>query len=189
MPHNLSHLTRINVIGTSGSGKTTFSRRLAEALNHPLIEMDRLYWGPNWRQPSDDELFRKVADALSGDSWILDGNYTRTIPIKWERVQLVVLLEYSFLRTIFRVTKRAIKRAITGEELWPNTGNRESFRKAFLSKDSIILWAIRSYGHAKDRFASYSADPNYRHVTFVRLASRREEDAFFNRAFANRPNS
>jgi hypothetical protein len=48
--------------------------------------MDAVFWGPNWHWPGDEEFFTKLKNELSRDAWILDGNYTRTIPIKWENV-------------------------------------------------------------------------------------------------------
>ena len=47
---------RINVIGTSGSGKSSFSKRLAEKLDVPYIELDALHWKPNWTKSTDEEL-------------------------------------------------------------------------------------------------------------------------------------
>ncbi len=39
---------KLNVVGTSGSGKSTFSKALAEKLAIEHIEMDQIFWGPNW---------------------------------------------------------------------------------------------------------------------------------------------
>ena len=89
----LCRCQRINVVGTSGSGKSTFARQLSEALNLPCYEMDRLFWKPDWQSSPDDEMFQKVRDVTSQLSWVLDGNYTRTIPIKWQNVQLVIWLD------------------------------------------------------------------------------------------------
>ena len=36
------------MIGRSGAGKTTVALRLAEALDLPVVHLDRLYWGPGW---------------------------------------------------------------------------------------------------------------------------------------------
>jgi gluconate kinase len=41
----------------SGSGKTTFSRQLAAALDAPYIEMDALFWKPEWTESTDPELY------------------------------------------------------------------------------------------------------------------------------------
>lgn len=114
--------------------------------------MDAVFWGPNWSWSSDEELFAKLKNELSGDTWILDGNYTQTIPIKWENVQMVIWLDYPFQRTVFQAIKRTVQRSLTQEELWTDTGNKESFRKSFLSKDSIILWTIKTYRKVREKY-------------------------------------
>ena len=73
--------TRFNVVGCSGSGKSTFARKLAKQLGCPCVELDALFWGPNWTESTDNALFQKLDTQLTGDSWVVDGNYTRTIPI------------------------------------------------------------------------------------------------------------
>jgi adenylate kinase family enzyme len=75
-------MKKINVIGTTGSGKSTFSKALANRIDCPYIQMDQLFWKPNWVEPSDDEFIPKVKSAVSGASWVLDGNYSRTNDIK-----------------------------------------------------------------------------------------------------------
>lgn len=83
---------KINIIGTSGSGKSTLCQQLSLLLNVPSIELDSLYWLANWQGSSDDELNQKLAATLDKavSGWILDGNYTRTQPIKWKEVDMVV---------------------------------------------------------------------------------------------------
>jgi hypothetical protein len=58
--------------------------------------MDELFWGPNWSEPGDEAFFPKVERALSGESWVLAGNYSRTRHIKWRRAELVVYLDLPF---------------------------------------------------------------------------------------------
>ena len=167
----LSRFERINVVGTSGCGKSTFARELAEVLNLPCFEMDQLFWKADWQQSSDDELFQKVDDVASRPRWILDGNYTQTIPVKWKQVQLVIWLDMSFVRTVLQVTKRTIHRSLTQQELWPGTGNRESLRNSFLSKDSVIWWAITTHRNIRDHYRSMMSSPEYAHIHFIRLTS------------------
>lgn len=168
---DLRCVERINVIGTSGSGKSTFARRLAGILDLPYVEMDRLYWGPNWSEPSDAEFLPRVETATAADRWVLDGNYSRTTPIKWRRVQLVVWLDLSFPRTVSRVIGRCLRRSWSGTELWPGTGNVETLAKSFLSRDSIILWAITSYRRNRARYGRLFTSGEYPAVHFIRLRS------------------
>ena len=172
-----TEILRINVVGTSGSGKSTFCQRLSKILSIPHIEMDAVFWGPNWHWPSDEEFFAKLKKELNQDAWILDGNYTRTIPLKWERVQLVIWLDYSFRRTLFQAIKRALVRSLSKQELWAGTGNRESLKRMF-SKDSIILWTIKTHKKVRVKYERLMTDEAYSHIEFVRLRSPEEAEDF-----------
>ncbi|WPC72270.1 shikimate kinase [Vibrio porteresiae] len=172
------NIRKINIIGTSGSGKSTFGRQLAAKLDIPYVEMDALYWKPNWQEPSDEEFFANLEKALQQDSWILDGNYNRTAPIKFAYVQSVIWIDYSFVRTLYQAVKRAIVRSISQQEIWANTGNKESFRKTFFSKDSIILWTLKTFKNNRVRYQALLNDPNYSHIHFVRLKSPTQAKAF-----------
>lgn len=177
-PLLLHSISKINVIGTSGAGKSTFAKKLSSILNASYIEMDKIFWGPNWKWPSDEEFFQKLRNALSEPRWVLDGNYTRTVPIKWEKIEVVIWLDYSFSRTLFQAIKRAIKRSWTQEEIWEGTGNRESFRKSFFSKDSIIWWTITTHGNTRQKYESYMSDQKFSHIKFIRLKNHSDAQKF-----------
>src|SRR4051812_15248546 len=85
---------RIVVIGTSGSGKTTLARRLAAKLGSPHVEIDALNWGPNWTAATAEQLRAKVEQALAGDGWVVDGNYSRVRSYIWSRATTLVWLDY-----------------------------------------------------------------------------------------------
>jgi len=106
--------------------------------------MDAIFWGPGWSSPEDQVLFARLSKALEGENWVLDGNYSRTLAIKWDRVQAVIWLDFNLTRTLYQAVTRAIPRLFSQEELWPGTGNRESL-KMLLSKDSIVLWTIKTH--------------------------------------------
>ena len=162
-------MKRINVIGTTGSGKSTVSRALAERLGYPYIQMDALFWKPNWIESSDDEFLPKVADAVSRDVWVLDGNYSRTADIKLEKVDTVIWLDYSYARTLFQLLRRTICRAVSRQALWENTANRESFRRSFLSKKSILVWFFKNFKRNRLRYLDLINSPQYAHINFIHL--------------------
>ncbi|MDX9956374.1 MAG: AAA family ATPase [Anaerolineae bacterium] len=162
-------MQRINVIGTSGSGKTTMACRLAQRLGVPHIEMDALFWGPNWT-PVPEEVFRqRVVEALSGPAWTIDGNYRRLRTSVWERADTVVWLDYPLAVIMTQLMTRTLRRSLKGEELW--NGNRESLSKTFFSRDSILLWALQTYRRRRREYPVLFAQPEYAHLTFIRLCS------------------
>lgn len=169
---------KINVVGTSGVGKSTLARRLAQALSVPYLEMDTLYWRPNWQGTPDDELFEKIRLATDAPGWVLDGNYNRSRPVKWRDVDMVVWVDYSFWRTLRQAVCRAASRALRHQELWPGTGNRESFRRSFASRDSIILWTLKTWRQNRERYLRDMSDPQWQHIRFIRLQNQRETNAF-----------
>ncbi len=169
---------RINVVGTSGSGKSTVAQRLARQLGLPCIEMDALFWRPGWQESDDPSFFARLQRALAQPGWVLDGNYQRTAALKWRDVQMIVWIDYSFVRTFHQAVSRALRRAFSGEELWPGTGNRETLRRAILSRNSILLWTLKNYRSNRRRYTEVFADPRLAHVQRVRLRSPANVETF-----------
>lgn len=160
---------RVSVVGTTGSGKTATARQLAGHLGVPHVELDALQWGPDWT-PAGEHVFReRVIEAARGDAWVIDGNYSRVRNIVWSRAQTVVWLDYGFLVVMWQLAGRTVRRVIKREELWQ--GNRETFRKSFLSRDSILLWALQTYRRRRRDYPALLRRPEYAHLAAVRLRS------------------
>lgn len=163
---------RINVIGTSGSGKTTLARQLAERLGCAHIELDALNWEPNWTMAPTDVFRQRVTDALSGECWTVDGNYSRTRDLIWARADMVVWLDYSLPRIYWQLTRRTFRRVFSREELW--NGNRERFWVQFTSRDSIFYWVWTTYKRRRREYPVLLVKEENRHLTAVILKSPRQ---------------
>lgn len=169
---------RISVIGTSGSGKTTFAQRLAQRLGVPHVELDSIHWGPNWT-PLPLEIFReRVAEALKGDAWACDGNYSKVRDIVWRRADTVVWLDYPMPLVMARVIRRTLRRTLTREELW--SGNQERFWEAFFGRDSIVRWALTTYNRRRREYPVLFSQPEYAHLQVIRLPSPRAARTWLN---------
>src|SRR5579884_1415629 len=123
---------RVVVVGCSGSGKSTFGRRLSEAAGIPRHELDAFTWMPGWRPlhlEEPDEFFRRVSEAAAGEAWVMDGNYTKSREAHWTRATAIVWLDTPKWRAMVQVFWRSLTRAVSKKELWPGSGNREEFRK------------------------------------------------------------
>lgn len=164
---------RIVVIGTSGCGKTVLARHLAHSLACPYVELDELFWGPRWMPKPEEEFRRLVEAATRMPRWVVDGNYGRVRDILWPRATTIVWLNYSFHRVLLRSLRRTLARMITREPFWH--GNKESFRHTFLSRESILLWVIRTFHRRRKELAGVRASGKYSHLSWVEL--RRPADA------------
>lgn len=102
-------MKKVLVIGSSGAGKSTFSRTLGEATGLPVIHLDKLYWSPNWVEPPKDEWAQTVQAALRGTEWILDGNYSGTLEMRLKECDTVIFLDLPRLLCIYRIVKRFLK--------------------------------------------------------------------------------
>ena len=169
-------MKRINVVGTSASGKSTFSKALAQKLGLSYIELDDLFWLDDWVE-STDELFlekiQKEMDRAVG-GYVIDGNYdTRSHVIKWKEIDAVIWLDLPFHLNLYRSLKRALHRALTQQKLWNNSNNRESF-KSMLSRDSIIWWMIKTHKKNQHKYLQMMQSNEYAHILWIRLCSRSE---------------
>ena len=167
---------RINVIGTSGSGKSTFSERIAKKLNIPYIELDALFWNANWTESTDEEFFPKIQKAVVEEDWVLDGNYSRTQDIKWQRVQMVVFLDLPFRIVLYRIVSRSLIRGYKGQELW--AGNKESIWKHLFTRESMIWWVMKTFHKNRKRYTSLFDRMKNSKIQFVRLRSKKEVEDF-----------
>src|SRR5436309_2489392 len=98
-------MQRIVVVGTSGSGKSTLAHQLGSLLNIPSVECDALFWGPDWTPTPFPVLHKRLTNALSGDTWVVDGNYRTMHDLTWERADTIVWLDYSLWVVMTRVIR------------------------------------------------------------------------------------
>ena len=81
------------VIGCSGSGKTTFAEKLRDRTGMPLYYLDAVWHKPDRTHISRAEFDERLAEILSQDTWIIDGNYSRTVEIRIQACDTVFLFD------------------------------------------------------------------------------------------------
>ncbi len=102
-------MQKILVIGSGGAGKTTFATQLGELLKLTVIHLDKLYWRPSWVEPPKEEWAATVDALISGDAWIMDGNYSGTLARRLTACDAVVFLDLPPLVCVWRVLKRVLQ--------------------------------------------------------------------------------
>ena len=164
-------MQRIIVVGSQGSGKTRLSLALGKKLGLPVIHLDVLYWRPGWK-PSDTEDFRaRVAEAIEGEGWVIDGSFAGlAMDLTLARADQLIVIERSRWLTVWRV-------------LWRSAFQRHGQRTDLPEGcPEMFDWSVvkQSWRYNIDRrprveaeVAKYGA-----HVPVVRLRTDREIAAF-----------
>lgn len=85
---------KVIVIGCPGAGKSTFARKLRDAAKLPLFYLDVLWHRPDQTNVSRDEFDVCVDEIIKRDTWIIDGNYLRTLETRLAACDTVFFMDY-----------------------------------------------------------------------------------------------
>jgi|GEM_PF-122870 len=162
-----SPLRRVIVVGVTGAGKTTFAQQLGKRLGMPAIELDALHWEPNWTMATLEDFRERVQQALAGERWVVDGNYSKVRDVIWAQADTLVWLDLPLPLILWRLLRRSVRRVVSQEELW--NGNRETFRGQFLSRDSLFLWALKTHARGRKTYPQLLQQPEYNHLRVLRF--------------------
>lgn len=165
-------LLRVCVVGTSCAGKTTFARQLAAALDSPYIEIDALHWKADWQGRPPEEFRALVQEAAAQRRWGIDGNYGSVRDLIWSRASAVIWLDYPFRLAFYPALSRTLRRALTRERLYSN--NTESLGKAFLSRDSILLWVLSTFRARRRRYQALVRSGEFPSIRYCVIRRPRE---------------
>ena len=101
-------MERIVIIGCPGSGKSTLARALGEKLNLTVVHLDRLWWTTGWKNVSMEEFDARLEKALALDSWIIDGNYSRTMDARLAKCDTIIWLDFDRWSCLWGMFQRVV---------------------------------------------------------------------------------
>ncbi|MGE0725377.1 MAG: topology modulation protein [Alphaproteobacteria bacterium] len=161
---------RIVVVGCSGGGKSTLARAIGARLGLPVVHLDVLFWRPGWVESPREPFRARVAEALAGDRWVVDGSFANSLDLRLPRADLLVEVDLPRWRCILRALRRVVRyHGRNRPDLAP--GCPEKFDPAFLR----YIWRYRRDTWPKMAAGIAAHGP---HVPRVRLAGDRAMAAF-----------
>jgi adenylate kinase family enzyme len=163
-------MERILVAGSTGAGKTTLARTLAERLAIPFHEMDALaFSGPRWQE--NPRLVQDVALISAGPCWVFDSlGYPEVRDLLWSRADAIVWLDYSRAVVMRRVLRRSAARTLLRRQIFG--GNVETLG-AWLRADHPAWWAWTQYRTRQAEIAARGASEQFAPLDVIRLRTPR----------------
>ncbi len=97
---------RIMIFGRPGSGKSTFAVELSQKTKLPLYHLDCYFYISNWIERDYDEFLAIQKTLVAQEHWIIDGNATRSLEMRYQRADIVLYFCYPRLLALWRIIKR-----------------------------------------------------------------------------------
>jgi adenylate kinase family enzyme len=171
---NIFQCKRVVVVGVTSSGKSTLAEELAKRFNLDYIELDALYWEPNWQGASLEVFRARVEKATQAEKWIIAGNYRSVRDLTWTQAEAIIWLDYPLRIVLGRLTRRNFKRWWTQELLWGT--NHEPLWTHFKlwSTDSLYHWLFKTYWRRKREIPMLLSQPEHQHLRLIRFQHPKE---------------
>jgi adenylate kinase family enzyme len=101
-----TNLKKILVIGSPGSGKSTFSLKLGDILNIPVYHLDKIYWSEKWVRKSETMYLADLNNVMKEDDFIIDGDYFNSLNKRLVKANLIIWLKINRARCILNILHR-----------------------------------------------------------------------------------
>lgn len=100
---------KILIIGYSGSGKSTFAKRLSEHYQIPKLHIDTIFFGPNWVERDKKLVEADLREFMKKDDWIIDGTYRKLATERYEMADQLFIFNLNRFKCLYGALYRRIK--------------------------------------------------------------------------------
>lgn len=101
--------SRVAIIGSPGSGKTTLSVQLADLLGMQPVHLDKLLWQKGWVLLPAEQRKQTHDNLIAQQQWLIDGMWGSLVADRYDRATVVIHLDYNPLLCLYRAYKRCVR--------------------------------------------------------------------------------
>lgn len=151
----INHMKRIAIIGSPGTGKSTFAKQLAQQTDLPLIHLDYYYHDKQHDYYTNKKDWRTKADSFTeADNWIIDGNFGATMVKRFERADTIFYFDMPTYVAITGVVERWLTANHTDRPEMPDDWHEKPSFSFFWK----VLWFHRHYTPGTRQLLSQNKD-------------------------------
>lgn len=125
-------MRKIIIIGCPGAGKSYFAKKLHSISGIPLYHLDMIWHRKDKTHLSRTEFDEQLKKILQEKTWIIDGNYSRTMELRMQACDTIIFFDVPYEVCIEGVHEREGKKQ--DDMPWDATNADES-----------LLETIRNY--------------------------------------------
>ncbi len=127
-------LNKIAIVGITGAGKSTLSRRISKKTGIPVYHMDTLFWRGEWQEVPEKEYVEAHEKILQeNDRWIIEGWVSEAMSDRLRQADVIMYLDYpGWLCAVHYVERWRKHKDIARPELPEESRERFKLRRFFL---------------------------------------------------------
>ncbi len=100
---------KILVIGYSSSGKSTFTKRVGQVYNLPVLHIDKIFFSPNWVERDKVQVEKEIRSFMKNDAWIIDGLYRNYAKERFELSDQIFIFDFNRFKCLYGAIVRRVK--------------------------------------------------------------------------------
>lgn len=148
---------------------------LSKELNIPLVHIDKIARTDNWQRVGKDIFDSVLNEEIAKDSWIIDGNDTRTLPDRLKHCDTVFYFDFSTVACLKGVIIRTIQNYGQHRD---DVGGKNNIEKFDISK-LYFFKAILNFNRS-NRKRYYDFLSSYPNVNVIVFKNRKQVKEYIN---------
>lgn len=165
--------SRICIFGRPGSGKSTFSLKLAQKLNMPIYHLDKIFYVENWVERDRQEFLTLQRNMVDQDTWIIDGNSLQSLEMRYSRAEICIYFNMPRLLCLWRLLKRFFTKDKSIDDR--AAGCYEALRLQLIK----YMWTYEYRQNNRLVRLIHDLKMRYPHVRFIEISTAKDVDELF----------